>query len=113
MLATVCGALALLLCISALLKLGHKPAGVASYARAGVPESWLNALALLLVAAAAALVGGLFWPPIGVAAAGGLVLYFAVAIGFHVRGRDLASLGMPMLLECLALAALWLRIHAR
>lgn len=111
-LAVVCGLLALLLLASALLKLSHKPAVVASYARAGVPESWLNALATLLIVAAASLVAGLFWTPLGVAASGGLVLYFALAIAFHVRARDLAQLGTPILLEGLALAALWMHLCA-
>jgi hypothetical protein len=37
-----------------------------------------------------------------------LVVYFALAIAFHVRARDFAQLGMPLLLEGLALAALWI-----
>jgi DoxX-like family len=111
-LAVVCGLLAALLLASALLKLSHKPAVVASYARAGVPERWLNALAMLLIAAAGALVAGLFWAPLGIAASAGLVGYFAVAIAFHVRVRDFAPLGMPVLLEALAIVALWLLLRA-
>ena len=111
-LAVVCGVLAALLLASAMMKLSHKPAVVASYARAGVPERWLNALAMLLIASALSLVAGLFWTPIGIAAAVGLVGYFAAAITFHVRARDFAPLGMPALLEALALAALWLLLHA-
>ena len=111
-LAIVCGLLAALLLASAVMKLRHKPGVVASYARAGVPERWLNPLAAVLMTAAVSLVAGLFWAPLGIAAAGGLVLYFAAAIAFHVRARDFAQLGMPMLLEGLALAALWLLLRA-
>jgi hypothetical protein len=111
LLAGVCGVLALLLLASAALKLSHKPAVVASYARAGVPESWLNRLALLLVAAALGLLAGLFWPALGVVTAGALVIYFAVAIVFHLHAGDVRALGMPILLACLAVAALWLRLH--
>jgi hypothetical protein len=111
-LAVVCGLLAALLLVSALMKLSHKPTVVASYARAGVPERWLNALAMLLIAAAVSLVAGLFWAPLGIAAAGGLAAYFAVAIGFQVRARDFAPLGVPIFLEGLAFTVLWLLLRA-
>ena len=53
---------AALLAGSAALKLSHRPAAVESYRKAGVPESWLNGLASLLLLAAAGLVVGLWWP---------------------------------------------------
>jgi hypothetical protein len=42
----------------------------------------------LLIAAAVGLVVGLFWAPIGIAAAAGLVLYFLIAALMHVRVKD-------------------------
>ena len=53
-------------------KLSHRGDVVASCERVGVPENRLNALAVVLLAGAAGLIAGLWWPPIGVAAAVGL-----------------------------------------
>lgn len=102
--------LATVLTASAALKLSHTPAVIEFYGKVGVPADKLNYLAALLLAAAAGLVTGLLWPPIGVAAASGVVLYFAAAIGFHLRARDLKGLPNPMLLLVLAAAALVLRL---
>jgi hypothetical protein len=96
--------LAALLAFSAALKLTHRPAVVESYRKAGVPESWLNGLAALLLAAAASLVMGLWWPLAGFTAATGLVGYFVVAVGFHIRANDLAHVVTPALLAGLAAA---------
>jgi hypothetical protein len=91
---------------AAVRKLSHRPEVVAEYARAGVPEPWLDRLAVVLLAAALALIAGLAWAPLGVAAAVGLVVYFAVAIGFHVRAGDLGNVATPLVLWLLAVAAL-------
>ncbi|WP_363260386.1 DoxX family protein [Hamadaea sp.] len=40
----------------------------------------------------------------------GLVLYFALAVGAHVRFRDLAHIGTPIVLLVLAVAAVVLRL---
>lgn len=85
-------ALAALLVLAALRKLGHRPEVVATYIRVGVPEERLNLLAALLLAGAAGLVVGLFATPVGIAAAVGLVAYFALAIGAHLRALALAAL---------------------
>lgn len=103
---------AVLLGYTAVRKLGHRPEVVASYRRAGVPESWLNRLAVLLLAAAACLIAGLFWTPLGIAAAAGLVCYFAIAIAFHLRARDTEAVGTPIVMALLAAASLTLRILA-
>jgi DoxX-like family len=81
----VASLLAALITYSAALKLTHRPKVVEDYHRAGVPEGWLNWLAALLLAAAAGLVVGHWWAPAGIAAAGGLVAYFALAVAFHIR----------------------------
>ena len=102
--------LAALLVVTAARKLGHRPAVVATYQRVGVPEERLNQLAVLLLAGAAGLVVGLWWEPVGVAAAAALVAYFLLAIGAHVRARDTATMSMPALYLALSAAALVLQI---
>jgi len=102
--------LALLLVFTAVRKFSHAEAVVATYQRVGVPENRLNALAVILLAGAAGLVVGLFWAPVGVGAAAGLVAYFAAAIGSHVRFGDTANLLMPVVYAALAVAALVLRL---
>src|ERR687892_477805 len=69
--AVVSALLAALLAFSAIRKLSHRPEVVATYTRVGVPEDRLNYLALILLAAAAGVVVGLFWGPPGVVAAWG------------------------------------------
>jgi len=102
--------LAALLVVTAARKLGHHPAVVATYRRVGVPEERLNQLAVLLLAGAADLVLGLWWKPVGIAAAVALVAYFLLAIGAHVRARDAANIPMPALYLGLSAAALTLHI---
>jgi hypothetical protein len=62
---------------------------------AGVPTSWLPTLAALRAAGALGLLIGLAVPPIGVAAAIGVVLYFLGAIITHLRARWYDSIGYP------------------
>jgi hypothetical protein len=102
--------LAALSTIAAIRKLSHREAVVRSYLRAGVPEDKLNYLAVILLAAAAGLILGLGWAPIGVAAAAGLIVYFAVAIGFHIRAGDTKSVPTPLGFEAMAVAAFVLRL---
>jgi DoxX-like family len=102
--------LAGLLAYSAARKLTHADDVVEGYALAGVPEDRLNQLATVLFAGAAGLLLGLAWAPIGVAAAAALVVYFAVAIGFHIRSGDAAHLPTPLVMEALSVAALVLRL---
>jgi hypothetical protein len=94
--------LALALTYAAVRKRSHAPEVVRSYARVGVPEAALDALALVLVAAAAGLLAGLVWAPIGIVAAIGLVVYFAVAVGAHVRASDLRNVATPLAILGLA-----------
>jgi hypothetical protein len=94
---------------AALRKLSHRPEVVASYARAGVPERWLNPLGALLLAAVPGLLAGLAWPPLGLATTAALTAYFAVAIAFHLRARDHGQLPTPIAMEAIAVAAFVLR----
>ena len=102
--------LAALLVATAIRKLTHAPAVVATYRRVGVPEERLNLLAAVLLAGAAGLVVGLWWPPLGIAAAVGLVIYFLLAVGAHVRHRDLKPLPTPLVFLALSGAVLLLRL---
>lgn len=111
--AGVSALLASALVYSAVRKLSHRPDVVRTYVRAGVPEDKLDYLAAVLLVAAAGLLLGLAWAPIGIAAAGGLVVYFLVACGFHVRARDLANLPTPLVIEVTAITALVLRLAAQ
>jgi uncharacterized membrane protein YbjE (DUF340 family) len=107
--AVVSSLLAAVLAFSAIRKLSHRREVVATYTRVGVPEDKLDYLALILLAGAAGLVVGLFWGPLGVAAAVGLVVYFLLAIGAHVRADDTVHLPTPVVIELMAVAALVLR----
>jgi hypothetical protein len=63
----------------------------------GVPRSWWPWLGTAKAAGAAGLVAGLFVPPIGVAAAIGLVLYFTGAVVTVARARSYGHLVFPVL----------------
>lgn len=92
------------------IQLSHRPAAVETYRKAGVPESWLNGLAGVLLLGAAGLVVGLWWPPAGFVTPIGLVAYFALAVGFHVRAHDGAHAVTPAVLAVLAAAVV--ALHA-
>jgi hypothetical protein len=74
-------------------------------AKAGVPESWLTKLAILKAAGAAGLLVGFVVPPVGVAAAVGVILFFIGAIITHVRARWY-SFSFPSVYLLLALGSL-------
>jgi len=76
-------------------------------ARAGVPESMLSTLGLLKAAGAVGLLVGIGIRPIGVAAAGGVTLFFIGAIVTHIRAR-FYSFGSPGSFLILAVTALGL-----
>lgn len=104
--------LAALLVFAAVRKLSHREAVVRSYLKVGVAPDKLNYLAFLLIAAAAGLIVGLWWKPIGVAAAAGLVCYFGLAIAAHIRADDAKNLPTPIVMLTLAVAALSLHLTA-
>ena len=102
--------LAAVLALSAVRKLSHRAEVVRTYVRVGVPEDKLDYLAITLLAGAAGLILGLLWPPIGIAAAIGLVIYFLVAVAFHIRADDAKNLPTPLAIAMIAAAALILRL---
>jgi uncharacterized membrane protein YphA (DoxX/SURF4 family) len=107
--AIIAGLLALLLAASGQAKLAKNPAVMQSMTTVGVPEDRVWLLSIAEIAGAAGLVVGLFWWPIGVAAALGVVLYFVGAVGAHIRVKDTANLIVPAVILVVAVAALALR----
>ena len=101
--------LAALMAFAAIRKLSHREDVVRSYAMVGVPEDKLNSLAVILLAGAAGLFAGLFWEPIGLAAAIGVVCYFVLAVAAHLRFHDEQHLPAPLAILLLAAAVLLLR----
>lgn len=81
----------------------------ASMARTGVPEAWMTTLGVLKAVGALGLLVGIWVPPIGLAAAAGLVLFFVGAIVVHLRSR-FYSFGFPVGFLALAVGALMLRL---
>jgi DoxX-like family len=102
--------LAALLTYSAITKLSHQERFVQGYIRVGVPEDKLDYLAIILLAGAAGLVLGLLWAPIGVVAAIGVILYFLVAMTFHIRADDAEHLPTPLVIALIASAVLVLQL---
>ena len=72
--------------------------------------AWLFALGALKAAGALGLLVGIGIPPIGVAAAAGLVLFFVGAILTAMRARWYAHIPYPAAWLLLAVGALWLRL---
>jgi DoxX-like family len=79
---------------------------LANMTRAGVPHSWLFMLGALKVAGGLGLVLGFAIPALGIAAAAGLILFFAGAIVTSLRARWYAHLPYPAAFLLLAIAAL-------
>jgi hypothetical protein len=102
--------LAVLLVFAAARKLSHSEPVVRSYLRVGVPPDKLNYLAFILLAAAAGLITGVLWTPVGIAAAAGLACYFGLAVAAHIRADDAKNLPTPIVMLALAIAALVLRL---
>ncbi|WP_030599284.1 DoxX family protein [Streptomyces fulvoviolaceus] len=77
----------------------------------GFPADRMWMLGACTVAGAVGLLVGLFWWPIGVAAAVGSLAYFLGALGFHLRSRRLnQSMIGAVFLTALSVAALALRL---
>ncbi|MFJ8533813.1 DoxX family protein [Streptomyces sp. NPDC093591] len=72
----------------ALLK-GDVPAELQSHM--GLSAGFVRFIGLTEVAAAAGLVIGLFWQPLGIAAAIGLAITMIGAVGFHAKAGDYAD----------------------
>ncbi|MGW3039503.1 DoxX family protein [Kitasatospora sp. NPDC001159] len=87
------------------------PFVLANSAEVDVPRSWIPRLAALKAAGAAGLLIGLVaFPPLGIAAAVGLVLFYIGAVATHVRTRVLHNLYFPAGYLALAVATLALSV---
>lgn len=79
---------------------------LANSAAVGVAESWLPLLGALKAAGAAGLLMGLLGvPPVGLAAALGLCLFFLGALVAHVRARVFHNIAVPGAYFALAVAS--------
>ena len=76
----------------------------------GLPLQYFPLLAACEFAGAVGLAVGIWWPPIGIAAGIGLVLYFVGAIVSHLRVADVKGCGPAAFILVLAAGALALRI---
>jgi DoxX-like family len=102
---------ALIVGFSALGKIRRDPAIVKVIVETvGVPEPYLMPLAACELAGAAGLLVGIVWPPLGVAAGIGLVLYFVGAVVSHLRVGDVKGLGPAVFMLFMVSAALILRL---
>lgn len=105
----VAAVLSALFIVSAVGKLRRDPSQMATMSKVGFPEDKLWLLASAEAAAAAGLIAGLFWWPIGAAAAVGAIAYFVGAVIAHLRVGD-RNISAPLIIMLLAIAALVLRI---
>lgn len=78
-----------------------------SWARLGVSDSLGTVIAALEILAAIGLLIGLRRPPLGVAAATGIVALMLGAVVYHVRAEDWAGLAGPVVLGLVAGAAIY------
>jgi hypothetical protein len=101
-------ALALMLLFSAQVKLRRQEPTTTGLTGIGVKLSWFLPLSVLEIAAAAGLLIGIAWRPLGIAAAIGVVLYFIGALTTHVRAKDFKHMQPPALLLILGIVAAWL-----
>lgn len=80
---------------------------LANSAEVGVPRSWVPTLGLLKGAGAVGLLVGLVaFPPLGVAAAIGLIAFFVGAVITHIRARVFYNIAFPAGFLALAVLAL-------
>ncbi|WP_158885874.1 DoxX family protein [Amycolatopsis anabasis] len=84
---------------------------LANSAEVGLPRSWIPPLAALKAAGAIGLLLGLVGVrPLGIAAAIGLVLFFAGALIAHLRARVFYNIAFPGVYFGLAVASLALAL---
>jgi hypothetical protein len=102
---------AFLAAFSALGKIRHDPKIVkVIHDVVGVPMKYFLPLAACEFAGALGLLAGILWPPIGVAAGIGLILYFIGAVVAHLRAGDAKGIGPAAFMLAMAAAACLLRV---
>ncbi|MER7540784.1 DoxX family protein [Streptomyces sp. NPDC097704] len=75
----------------------------------GVPQRMMAFLIGAQIAGAAGAIAGLWWGPVGIAAAIGLTLYFAGAVASHLRVGDLKGAPPAAVLTMASVALIVLR----
>jgi hypothetical protein len=83
---------------------------LANSAEVGVAPKWITPLALCKAAGGLGLITGFAVPPLGIAAATGLVVFFVGAVAVHVKTRVLHNLAFPLTYLALAVASLGLAL---
>lgn len=101
--------LAAVLGLSAYTKVIRFGRTTATLTKVGVTEEQFAPLAACEAAGALGLLAGLWVTPLGVSAAVGVALYFALAVAAHLRIRD-RDVAPPIVILALAVAALVLRL---
>jgi hypothetical protein len=91
------------------LKLVKTPRIVEGIGGLGVPLSLFPVLAALEIAAAAGLIIGLWFAPLGIAAGVGVILYFTGAVITHLRAHN-REFAPPLVLGMMGAAAVALRV---
>jgi hypothetical protein len=91
------------------LKLAKTPRIVEGIGGLGVPLSLFPVLAALEIAAAAGLIIGLWFAPLGIAAGVGVILYFTGAVITHLRAHN-REFAPPLVLGMMGAAAVALRL---
>ncbi|MFF0814689.1 DoxX family protein [Rhodococcus sp. NPDC003318] len=104
--------LALVLLASAAGKLSKNPQQVENMRKLNFPADKVWLLAAAEIAGAVGLVVGLFWWPIGVAAAIGVIAYFVGAVVVHLRANDKEIAPASVLLLVAAAAAVLVPLAA-
>ena len=107
--------LALAMLASGVMKIIHAPRIVTMMGAVGVTPEQLPMLGALQIAATVGLIAGVRFPALAIAAAIGLVLYFAGAVTAHVRAHDPGFQGAVLFLVLAAttLTLLLLDVTAR
>jgi len=102
---------ALMTAFSALMKIRHDPKVVKSiHETVGVPMTFFPHLAACEIAGALGLIIGIWFPPLGVTAGSGLVIYFIGAIVSHLRVGDFEGIGAAAFMFGLSVASVALRV---
>ncbi|MFC7529336.1 DoxX family protein [Actinoplanes sp. GCM10030250] len=102
--------LSLLLLASARGDIARDPKITETLKAVGVRDSWFLPLGLVKIAGALGLLAGIFYRPLGIAAAVGVVLYFVGAVIMHLRAGDKKGVGAPAAIMLVAVAPLVLGI---
>src|ERR1051325_9300040 len=79
----------------------------------GIPMKYSPLLAACEIAGAVGLVLGIWWPPLGVLACIGLLIYFLGTVVSHLRVGDVKGIGPAAFLFTMSAAALCLRVLTR